>query len=268
MISILIRNKNEANLLEKTLKSIHNQHFNIPFEIVVVDNNSTDNSIEVANNYGCKVVHLDKAFTYGYALNFGVKHCQYGIVLLLSSHNILISNDFPDKLIEYFIDTNVAGVRCTPIANTKQIEQSIDGFLTIDLNNYSHSRDWQNLLIANCSAIRKEVVLQIPFNETIRSNEEKLWSLDVLKKGFKIVSNVPCYYLYNKTNTDAALFRDLISKYQIDGIRPCTIGSYLIILIKSFPWAIKIAFKTWYRTIKSHTLNVLIPINHHKSIYK
>ena len=136
MISVLIRNKNESKTLDKTLKSIYAQHFNVPFEIVIIDDGSSDNSIEVANRYGCKVVPLDKPFTYGYAINFGLKHCQYDIILLLSSHNILISNDFSGKLVEYFEKPKVAGVRCTPIANKTQVERSLDGFLTIDKDSY------------------------------------------------------------------------------------------------------------------------------------
>lgn len=268
MISILIRNKNEAKSLSKTLKSIYLQHFDVPFEIVVVDDNSSDNSVGVANEYGCKVVQLDKAFTYGYALNFGVKHCQYDIILLLSSHNILISNDFPEKLIKHFADPKVAGVRCTPIANTKQVEQSLDNIITIDTDNYFHSNDWQNLLIANCSAIRKKIASEILFNETIRSNEEKLWCLDVIKNGYSIISNTSCYFLYNKKNADSALIRDLISKYQIDGIKPKSIGSFTLNLIKSIPWAFKITFKTWFYTIKNQTLAFLIPFKHRKGLYK
>lgn len=268
MISILIRNKNESKALDKALKSISAQHFTVPFEIVVVDDGSTDDSIEIASKHGCKVVSLDKAFTYGYAINFGIKHCQYDIILLLSSHNILLSNDFSEKLIEYFSNQKVAGVRCTPIANCRQVEQSLDGFMTIDKDNYSQSNDWQNLLIANCSAIRRKVALEIVFNETIRSNEEKLWCLDVMERGHSIISNVPCYFLYNKQNNSSALIRDLISKYQIDGIKPKSFGSYLLMLIKSVPWAFKIAVSTWYNTIKMHSLTLLIPVKHRKGIYK
>jgi len=268
MISILIRNKNEAKSLDKTLKSIHAQHFNVPFEIVVVDDNSIDDSIDVANKYGCKVVHLNKPFTYGYAINFGVQHCQYEIILLLSSHNILISNDFSEKLVNYFADPKVAAVRCTPISNIKQVVQSLDSIITIDKNNYSHSNDWQNLLIANCSAIRKKVAHEIIFNETIRSNEEKLWCLDIMENGFSIISNTSCYFLYNKQNKTSALIRDLTSKYQIDGIEPKSIGSFLITLFKSIPWAFKIALATWYNNIKIHTLTLLIPIKHRKGEYK
>lgn len=268
MISVLIRNKNEAISLEKAIKSICTQRFSVPFEIVVVDDGSTDNSIEVASKYGCKLVALDKAFTYGYAINFGVKQCQYDIILLLSSHNILLSNDFPEKLIKYFSDPKVAGVRCTPIANSRQVGKSLDGFITINKDNYSHSNDWQNLLIANCSAIRKKAALEIVFNETIRSNEEKLWCLDIMEKGYSIISNTPCYFLYNKQNNSAALIRDSISKYQIDGLKSKSFSSYLLVLIKSVPWAFKIALATWYNTIKMHSLTLLIPIKHRKGIYK
>ncbi len=268
MISVLIRNKNEAISLEKAIKSICNQRFSVPFEIVVVDDDSTDNSIEVANKYGCKVVSLDKAFTYGYAINFGVKQCQYDIVLLLSSHNILLSNDFPEKLIKYFVDPKVAGVRCTPIANSRQVEQSLDGIIAIDNGNYSHSIHWENLLIANCSAIRKKAALEVLFNETICSNEEKLWCLDIMKKGLTIISNTSCYFLYNKQNNSSALIRDLTSKYQIDGIKPKSVSSFLLNFSKSLPWTFKIAFITWYTTMKIHFLSMLISYKYNKGVYK
>ena len=41
MISILIRNKNEANSLVNALLSIKKQKFDLPYEIVIIDNIST-----------------------------------------------------------------------------------------------------------------------------------------------------------------------------------------------------------------------------------
>lgn len=245
MISILIRNKNEALLLEKTLQGISNQKNDVPHEVVMIDDNSIDNSLEVAHRFGCKIVLLDKKFSYGCALNFGLLHCKYDIVLMLSSHNILLSNDFFIKLEGYFSDQYVAGVRCTPVANIKQVEQSLVKPIIIDSENFDQNRDWSNLLIANCSAIRKSIALKIKFNEKIRSNEDKLWSLDVIKAGYSIVSNVQCYYLYNKKGHPAAEIRDAISKYQIDGDIPLKFSKFCILFLKSFPWIIKIAFKKW-----------------------
>ncbi|MGL2964078.1 glycosyltransferase family 2 protein [Flavobacterium sp. RSB2_4_14] len=268
MISILIRNKNEEVALERALLSIKKQNFNVPYEIVIVDDNSSDNSVAIAQKHGCKVVQLDKQFTYGYAINFGVKHCQYEIIVLLSSHNILLSNDFPEKLVSYFSDKNVAAVRCTPITNTKQIEQSLKSNLLITKENYNHKKDWQNLIIANCSAIRKSVASAILFNETIRSNEEKLWSLDVIEKGFVIISNVPCYFFYNKKKSYNAEVCDIIGKYQIDGIKPISVSYYFLNIIKSFPWSIKIAFSNWYTNLKMKTQILIATFKYNKGQYK
>lgn len=258
MVSILIRNKNEARLLEKTLLGIRNQIGGPNCEVVLVDDHSTDDSVAIAQKYGCKVVELDKKFTYGYAINFGLKHCSNDIVLLLSAHNILLSNDLLQKLLAYFESPMVAGVRCTPVANTKQVEQSLSGPIVIDKNSYDHQKDWGNLLIANCSAVRKRVALQIPFNETIRSNEEKLWSLQVIENGYQLVSNIPCYYLYNKKNGTAAEMRDNISKFQIDGQSPLSAGRFLWLMVKLIPWSIRIAARKWWENVSgSYTLVML-----------
>ena len=268
MISILIRNKNEAASLENAIKSIHLQNFEFPFEIVVIDDNSSDNSVKIAEANGCKVIPLDKKFTYGYALNFGILQCQYEIILLLSSHNILLSNDFPNKLISYFEDKNVTAVRCTPISNKNQILQSINNVLKITNSNYNHKKDWQNLIIANCSAIRKSVAVTIKFNEEIRSNEEKLWCLDVLNSGYTIISNVPCYFIYNKNNNNSAVIRDYISKFQIDGIPAISLFKYIFTFFKSIPWAIKIAAVTWYENNSLNFKFLLIPFKFKKGEYK
>lgn len=268
MISILIRNKNEANALANALMSVKKQKFDLPYEVVVIDDASTDNSIEVANEYGCKVVKLDKKFTYGYALNFGLRYCQYEIVLLLSSHNILLSSDFFENLLHYFNDLSVAAVRCTPVSNTNQVLQSIKSNLVINKSNYIHEKDWQNLIVANCSVIRKSVAIHIPFNETIKANEEKLWCLEVLENDYNIVSNVSCYFLYNRKKHYTVNTMELTAKYQIDGIPTKSFSLYLLILLKSIPWALKIAFKAWYNTVKSQTHAFLIPYKHTKGIYK
>ncbi len=267
MISILIRNKNEASYLDKTLKSISHQHFKVPHEIVFIDDHSTDNSVEIAHKYGCKVIVLDRKFSYGYALNFGVQHCSYEIILLLSSHNILLSNDFSSKLVNYFKDEKVAGVRCTPVANGKQIEQSLYDIVRLNGENYNHAKDWVNLLVANCSAIRKSVATEIKFNETIRSNEEKLWCLDAFKKGYTIYSNVPCYFIYNKKNKLGTEIRDTISKYQVDGIAPTSTAIFILDVLKSIPWVIKVACQLWYSNMKVKYNHFLIPFKYKKGEY-
>ena len=55
-ISVVIPAYNEEQLLSKCLKSLTNQDFHLPFEIIVVDNNSRDKSNAIAQSFGVKVI--------------------------------------------------------------------------------------------------------------------------------------------------------------------------------------------------------------------
>ncbi len=54
--SIVIPSYNEENFLSSCLTSLKNQDFKDNFEIIVVDNNSTDNTYLIANRMGVKVI--------------------------------------------------------------------------------------------------------------------------------------------------------------------------------------------------------------------
>ena len=50
LVSIIIRTKNEQNWIDSCLKSIFNQSYK-KFEIILVDNNSTDNTTKIAKKF-------------------------------------------------------------------------------------------------------------------------------------------------------------------------------------------------------------------------
>ncbi|HMP93710.1 MAG TPA: glycosyltransferase family 2 protein [Phnomibacter sp.] len=206
-LSILIRNLNEAENLQKTLLTVQKQQVSFEYEVVVVDNESTDNSVQIARQFGCKVVTLPRqAFTFGRAINVGVQHCSGEVVLLLSSHILLLTHQFLEQLVSYFTSADIAFVRPVNIAMPKSIEASLNPS-TISLTDFKGNlnelaaKAWVNLVIANCTAISKKAWLEVPFNEEIMANEDKLWSLLILRNGWKAVSNVPCYYYYTKKVT-------------------------------------------------------------------
>lgn len=52
LISILVRTHNRSQLLKFTLESLLNQEsINLPYEIIVIDNASTDNTRNVVSNF-------------------------------------------------------------------------------------------------------------------------------------------------------------------------------------------------------------------------
>lgn len=56
VISVVIPAYNEEKYLPFCLKSLKNQDFGFPYEIIVVDNNSSDKTAEIAKNAGVRVV--------------------------------------------------------------------------------------------------------------------------------------------------------------------------------------------------------------------
>ena len=56
VISVIVPAYNEEKFLPQCLEALKNQSFNLPYEIIVVDNNSTDLTGEIARNAGVKVV--------------------------------------------------------------------------------------------------------------------------------------------------------------------------------------------------------------------
>ena len=95
-ISVIIRSKNEGDFIGYTIQSVLD-HINNP-EIIVVDNLSTDNTLEVARlfqhdtdleeskNYSkIKITTID-AYTPGKALNLGVRSASRKYICIISAH--------------------------------------------------------------------------------------------------------------------------------------------------------------------------------------
>ena len=56
VISVIVPAHNEENYIASTLKSLKSQDFSLPYEIIVVDNASSDRTFEIAKDFGVKVV--------------------------------------------------------------------------------------------------------------------------------------------------------------------------------------------------------------------
>lgn len=87
--SIVIRTYNEARWLPELLAAIQRQRFDGQFEVVVVDSGSTDGTLEIAERYQCRVVHIAKAdFTFGRSLNVGCEAARGRALTFVSGHCI------------------------------------------------------------------------------------------------------------------------------------------------------------------------------------
>ncbi len=192
-VSIVIRNRNEASMLAKILPALAAQEYDAK-EIILVDNESTDGSLALADHFGARVVHLPKSqFSYGRAINRGIEASTGDFILLLSAHSLPLGKDFITKALAKFDDPKVAAVRCMLVSKTADLENWVEGGrLTWPVDFFSVV---QHGPIASGCVLRRSVWEQIPFDEQLEAVEDKMWAMDALRAGH-VIERSDAYYLH------------------------------------------------------------------------
>jgi glycosyltransferase involved in cell wall biosynthesis len=185
-ISIIIRNKNEAEYLSQLLKILDENYADDYNEIILVDNNSSDASIDIAKRYNCKISTIDN-FSYGSACNLGVENAMNEYCVFLSSHSLPFGTDFFKNVSTYFEKSSkIAGLRfCKNLGEATSFyakKNSSDNLNTFGLMNAA-------------SAIRKSVWEKVQFDEEVTTSEDKIWTRDVSKLGYEI-HTIPSLFFY------------------------------------------------------------------------
>jgi len=92
LVSVIVTTKNEQANIQNCLESIKNQNLNSqsPVEIIVVDNNSTDNTVKIAKRYTDKVFNFEPERSA--QRNFGIKKANGKYILYLDADMILSEN--------------------------------------------------------------------------------------------------------------------------------------------------------------------------------
>jgi glycosyltransferase involved in cell wall biosynthesis len=97
-ISIIIPTFNEENYIKSTLLAVKNQKCTFPYEIIIIDGQSSDNTTDIAKDYG-KVYIIEKRGKVP-QLNYAVKKATSELLLFLDADTILIDRLFLQKIYE------------------------------------------------------------------------------------------------------------------------------------------------------------------------
>jgi len=110
--SIIIPNYNNSTYLEKCLKSVLNQTFT-DYELIVIDDVSTDNSIEVIKkvfnqypNRNTKLIELKEKAWNGGSRNIGIKNSNGKYFLFLDSDDWFLNNTIFQQIYDFIITNN------------------------------------------------------------------------------------------------------------------------------------------------------------------
>ena len=116
-VSIIIPTYNEENYLPPLLKSIKEQKFN-DYEVIIADNNSLDRTVDIAKDYGCKVVSGGLPAV---GRNNGAKVATGDILIFLDS-DLMLTRNYLEEVVDEFEEEGlgISITQMTPLSKNKR----------------------------------------------------------------------------------------------------------------------------------------------------
>ena len=188
LVSIIVRTKNESFWIGKCLHEIKNQNYK-NYEIIVVDNSSTDQTLKIVKKNFPKVKivkYKSRKFFPGKALNLGIQASKGRFIAMLSGHCIPKNKSWLSSLIKNFKNKKVAGV----YGKQEPLDMSDPNDVRDLIYLFGKDKKIQNkdpfFHNAN-SMIRRDLWNKIKFDENIQHIEDRIWAQRQINKGYKIV---------------------------------------------------------------------------------
>jgi len=183
--SIVIRAYNEQEHLGRLLHGIKHQTVR-DTELILVNSGSTDATAGIAQAFGAKVVHIEPArFTFGRSLNAGIRAATGKLVVIASAHVYPVYPDWLECLLRPFDDPNTAltyGKQRAPVS-AKFSEQQVYRQWYANISEMHQPHPFCNNANA---AIRRDVWLQRPYEETLPGLEDLEWAKWALEARYTI----------------------------------------------------------------------------------
>jgi rhamnosyltransferase len=213
-ISIVIRTFNSVKTLGSVLAGMALQPAD---EYIVVDSGSTDDTLEIARQHGAKIIIADGPFNYSKSLNLGFRSAVNPWVLVISSHSVPAVKDFMDiyrRNVAQFPADVVVGYAPATITGKSIFE------VENEQTRYFSQADYARVscVCGNGNTIyRRSIWEELPFDETIRTSEDKIWIMEIVRRDYRFAyvpqartlnrNQASLRYMFRKGYSDALTLR-------------------------------------------------------------
>lgn len=172
MTSIIILTFNQLRFTKDCLKSVY-QHTNIPFELILVDNGSTDDTRDYLINFAqanknVELIFNDNNLGFAAGCNQGLRKVHGDYVLLLNN-DVIVTEGWLEKLISHLEqspDIGMAGPVSNSVSGDQLVEKVPYGKSIKGMQKFARNLSIRNSgkttgivrLVGFCLLIRKEVI--------------------------------------------------------------------------------------------------------------
>ena len=261
-VSIIIRFHNEEKYLGECLDSIARQKGNYKKQLLLVNDNSTDKSLEVIDGFSkenpdieLKIINLTEKFTFSSAINAALMDADGQFTSIFSAHATMATDEWLIRILSNFTDPQVAicygRLLVRADANTLSLMTSLTvstPYKIIKSKQYFSRNDdsvnaFSYLNLNTCNVIRTELLKKYKFRD-LPSVEDMDLGKRLLDDGYKIIYEPEAivWHSHNDPTSkmvdrwiNAAVGMGLIFKKKIpDKLRllKSTAPSYFIFMLK------------------------------------
>lgn len=207
LVSIIVPNYNKEKYIEKCIDSVLKQSYT-NYELIIVDDGSTDNSIDIINRYNSnkiKLIKLSKNTGIANARNKGIKCANGRMICFLDSDdywnkdklkiqvNYMIQNKISFCFSEYYFvrDDKIVGIAYTP--HTLVYKEALKNTII-----------WTSTVMIDTNVINKKLI----YMPDVPRQDTACW-YTILKNGYTAYSiNYPLsYYVRHSSSESANKFR-------------------------------------------------------------
>lgn len=195
--SVVVTSYNSSKFIKKTLNSLLNQNFK-NFEVILVDDGSSDDTISIANKFKLqkkfkfKIIKLSHKGSPARSRNIGIKISKGKYIFFLDADDLFFKN----KL--FYIHKNLPTKNPDVIYHNVKIQHQKKNFISKKIAKKNSLNDLilnGNKIIFSSSAIRKKFITK----KNIRFNEDrKLISVEDYDFWLQIAKNKGDFFLFNK----------------------------------------------------------------------
>lgn len=186
MLSVVIPALNSASTISYTLSSIFSNGFprNL-YEVLVIDNGSSDSTVQIARKYPAEVHHCSERGI-GTARNLGIRMAKGDLVCFTDS-DCVVERDWLRKINDFFVQNPGAdgvGGPVLPYFNDQNKIQKLTGELFVEDQGYPREirklefGSLRDMIFGSNSAYKKEALVSAGlYSEPGGSNLELNWRL-------------------------------------------------------------------------------------------
>lgn len=215
-VSVVIPVLNAAGYLPALFEALDAQKPAPPGEIVLIDSNSTDETVRIAAEHPGVAVHPIERFSHGRSRNMGARLASGDVIVYLSQDARPENDSWLAELTAPFADDAVAATysRQVPWPGANPMEQFFlanhfpPGESVRRSSSNGDGLSLRQVFFSNVSsAVRRDLILAHPFDEDLIMSEDQQLSRDLITAGYSVVYCPDSVVLHSHDYTLREVFR-------------------------------------------------------------